>query len=427
MHPSESNEHKRIKELFRDHLKKWTGATLEEYPSSGHELDVLAMTPEGISIYVEIIWSASTQNFYRDMSMIQSSDANIKIVVVNPRILSNKNFQREFEKVAISQRKLGFAMHGELVDGSRVLEDKSYADNELKQVIIELLSQVQKHGKLFGKQVSVKLDEPKSADRVEERLLSNLFPITKFPATIFSSPTKIRRVFDAYTKLGRVVADHPFLPKNKRLYTFDDLRDPSSVFAPIIDRRYVLEELTSDWIQDDVKKNDLIYLFNIALEKYCRKRGMYYDKSHDRFVCLLENDKDRVFEWRAGSKFVKRRVARRVCGKDGRIIFCIHYASRLNFTLIDGNLFLKIEPTKTFTTDGFHPIRLEKLASLMSRYLSKEYNTAYLSSVRFWAKYLSKLDAKILIPAGNPTIEISTTPVGTNLPFGIASEKVMLT
>lgn len=424
MHSSESEEHKKIKTLICNRLREWTGATLQEYPSSGHELDVLAMTPDGVSIYVEIIWSESLQNFYRDMSMIQSSDANIKMVIASPRILANEKFQREFQKVAISQRKLGFAMHGELIDGNRVIGNDSYLENEFKAVVLELITHIQKYGKVVGKQVESKLPEPKSVDRVEEHLLSNLFTVTKFPSAIFSSPTDTRWVRDVFAKLGSDVADHPFLLKNKRIYTFDNLGDASSVFAPIINRNYILEERTSDWLHDDVKKNDLIYLFNLALEKYCKKRGMYYDWDHGRFVCLLKDGKDSVFKWRAGSKNIERKVARRVCGKDGLLLFCIHYASSLNFMLIDNTLFLKIEPTKTFTSDGFNPIRIEKLASLMSRYLSKEYNSAYLSSVRFWAKYLSRLDVKISIPAGNQLIEINAVPIGSRMPVGIANEKV---
>jgi hypothetical protein len=91
--------------------------------------------------------------------------------------------------------------------------------------------------------------------------------------------------------------------------------------------------------------------------------------------------------------------------------------------LVDSSLFLKIEPTKVFTYDGFKPIRKKKIASLMSRYLSKEYNSAYLSSVRFWAKFLSKLDVKISIPVGSQLIEIDTNPVGTQLPVGIADKE----
>jgi len=424
LHSSESAEHRKIKALISERLKEWTGATLEEYPSSGHELDVFAMTPDGISIYVEIIWSDSLQNFYRDMSMIQTSDANLKLVVVNPKLLSNEKCQREFEKVAISQRKLGFAMHGDLIDGDRVIKDHVYLETEFKRIVLELLAHVQIHGKVLGKQSELEPPEPKAVDKVEEHLLSNLFAVTRFPSALFSAPTQVRRVADVFVKLGRDVGDHPFLLKSKRLYAFDGLKDPSSIFGPVIHKDQIIEEQSLEWLQDDVKRNDLVYLFNIALEKYCRKRGMYCDKDHDRFVCLLDDGKDNVFGWRAKTKRVERRVARKVCGKDGKLLFCIHYASSLKFIVIDNRLFLKIEPTKTFTSDGFNPIRIEKLASLMSRYLSKEYNSAYLSLVRFWAKYLSRLDVKIAIPAGNQVIEIDTAPVGALMPVGITNEKV---
>jgi hypothetical protein len=96
----------------------------------------------------------------------------------------------------------------------------------------------------------------------------------------------------------------------------------------------------------------------------------------------------------------------------------------MNFMYINESLFLKVEPTKVFTSDGFKPIRKGKLASLMSRYLSKEYNSLYLSSVRFWAKFLSRLDAKLSIPIGNQLIEIDTSPAGTHMQVGIAHEEV---
>jgi hypothetical protein len=404
LHSSESVEHKKAKALISDRLKEWTGATLQEYPSSGHELDVFAITPDGISIYVEIIWSDSLQNFYRDLNMIQVSDANLKLVVVNPRMISNEKCQREFEKVAISQRKLGFAMHGDLIDGDRIIKDQVYLVTEFRQIVFDLLAHVQRYGKVVGKQSEFEPPKPKSVDRVEECLLSNLFPVTKFPSTIFSAPTEVRRVADVFMRLGREVGDHPFLLKSRRLYTFENLRDSSSIFGSVIQNKQITEEESLEWLRNDVKRNDIVYLFNIALEKYCRKRGMYFDREHDRFVCLLDDGKDKVFEWRAKTKRVERRVARKVFGKDGKLLFCIHYASSLRFIVIDNVLFLKIEPTRIFTSNGFTPIRVERLASLMSRYLSKEYNSAYLSLVRFWAKYLSRLDVKIVVPAGNQAI-----------------------
>ena len=133
MTPSESSQHRRIKNIIYAKLKEWTGATLEEYPSSGHELDVYAVTRVGISIYVEIIWTSSRTNFLRDMLMIQTSDADVKLVVVSPEILTNDEFQRQFEKVAISQRRLNFAVHGSFIDGDRILNEHEYLETELKK------------------------------------------------------------------------------------------------------------------------------------------------------------------------------------------------------------------------------------------------------------------------------------------------------
>jgi len=424
MSASESVEHKKIKDLISAKLKDWAGASIEEYPSSGHELDVFAVTRDGISIYVEIIWSDSLQNFFRDMSMIQTADADIKLVVVSPKILRNEKCQREFEKVAISQRKLGFAMHGDLIDGTIIIENSGYLEKKFREIVIDLINHVQKYGKVIGKQIEFQPKEPRSVDKLKEQLLSNLFPVIKFPSSIFSSPTDVRKVAEVFKRLGPAIADHPFLPKNKRLYTFDNLRNPSSLFSPIISKNDITEEQTSEWLRDSDERNDLMYLFHLSLEKYCKKRGLYFDKKHDRFVCQLKDEKDDTFTWRAGSKIVSRKVAKRVFGKSGNHLYCTHYAADLKFMFIDDKLFLKIEPTITFTSDGYHPIRIEKLASLMSRYLSKQYNNTYLSLVRFWAKYLSKLDVTISIPAGEPVIEVSVNPIATPVSVGIVNETV---
>jgi len=74
LHISESFEHKKIKDSISVKLREWFGVSVKEYPSSGHELDIFAVTPDGISIYVEIIWSDTSTNFFRDMSIILEED-----------------------------------------------------------------------------------------------------------------------------------------------------------------------------------------------------------------------------------------------------------------------------------------------------------------------------------------------------------------
>ena len=423
MTSSESLQHRKIKEIICEKLKEWTGATLQEYQSSGHELDVFAVTPTGISIYVEIIWSSSRSNFFRDMTMIQSSDADVKLVVVSPRVLSNEKYQREFEKVAISQRRLNFAMYGDFIDGERMLNEPDYLETEIKGVVLGLLKHVQTRGKVMRSRVQFEPPKPSSADEIGEHLLSNLFPVKKYPSTIFVSPTSVRYVREVYEKLGREIEKHPFLLKSKKLYTFDDLRKSSSPFLPIISKDEIARENFSDWVYDGNRRNDLLYLFNTALRKYCQNRGLHYYKKRDRFVCLLRNGRTNFFRWRPETKFVTRRIAELVKGKEGDVLYCRHYAASLRFMLLDNDLFLKIEPTMTFTYNGYRSIRSTKLASLMSRYLSKQYNSEYLSIVRFWGKFLSKLDVTISIPAGEEAIEIDSRPIATPVSVGIAKEK----
>lgn len=141
----ESGQHDRIKSMISERLKAWTGATLEEYPSSGHELDIYAMTPDSISLCVEIIWSNSVANFHRDLIIVQSSDANVKLVIASPGIKAK--CQREFEKVALAQRKLGYSIHGDLIDGQKILEDPEFVETEFRKIFTETLDQARKSRK----------------------------------------------------------------------------------------------------------------------------------------------------------------------------------------------------------------------------------------------------------------------------------------
>ncbi|MEM3752710.1 MAG: hypothetical protein QXM65_07180 [Candidatus Bathyarchaeia archaeon] len=420
---SESTEHKEIKNIISSKLQEWTGASLEEYLSAGHELDIFAVTPNGISICIEIIWSPTKQNFYRDLSLIQQSDANIKLLIASPEILANEDYQRDFSKVAISERRKGITMYGELINGAKILEDTKYIETEFKNIVLGLIDQAQSEGKTPTKEIIP--PEAPSPDKKQELLMSNLFPVIKYPSTIFSSPTDIKTEPEVFKNLGDEISRYPFILKSKRLYTFHNLKSPSSPFKPIILTNEILEELTYEWIKNGAKRNDLIRLLNLTLRVYCQERGMRYDKKHRRYTCLLKEDgKDNIFSWRAGSKFVHRTIAKKVYSKQGGLLYCRHYAAELRFMFLDDNIFLKIEPTITFTSDGYNPFRLDKLASLMSRWLPKQYNNTYLLLVRFWAKYLSKLDVTISIPAGDQKIEIATTPMAVPIEIGIAKETI---
>ncbi len=257
MSSSESIQHKRIKEIIRDKLKEWTDAGIEEYQSSGHYLDVFAVTSSGITISVEIIWSSSRGNFFRDLSLIQSSSANAKFVVASPKVLNNEEFQREFEKVAIAQQRYNVAMHGEFIDGERVLNDPDYVETELKQCVMKLIRKVKIRGKTVGVQAIFEPPQPRHPDRIQENLISNLFPVIDYPKEIFVGPTSIKKRALFYKKLGSKIDPYSFLPKNNKLYTFNDLRNPDSPFREVLSTSKISIEKTDDWIASDEKRNDL--------------------------------------------------------------------------------------------------------------------------------------------------------------------------
>jgi len=90
---------------------------------------------------------------------------------------------------------------------------------------------------------------------------------------------------------------------------------------------------------------------------------------------------------------------------------------------IDDDIFLKIEPTMTFTHDGYRPLRPNRIISLLSRWLPRQFNNTYLLLVRFWAKFLSRLDVVISIPVGEQKIEVAANPMFTRTTVGITDER----
>jgi hypothetical protein len=139
---SETSEHRELKALFEAKLREWFGLSITEYPSSGHELDIIGMTHDGVKIYVEIVWSHSRTHFFQDMNMLQQSDAEVKVVVASPQIIKDAYMLREFTKVAVTQAEKGQCIHPEIIDGERLLSDSNYVDRQVKGVFTSLVDKV---------------------------------------------------------------------------------------------------------------------------------------------------------------------------------------------------------------------------------------------------------------------------------------------
>jgi len=139
----ESEEHKRIKEIVLENLKTLYGSALKEYPASGNIHDIKAVTSDGISIFVENVWASSKSNFQRDLTILHRSTDKVKIFIVNPKIMKSESFVREFEKTRMTEREKGFQV-SDMIDGSKILTEPSYVQNEFSRIVKELVGEARK-------------------------------------------------------------------------------------------------------------------------------------------------------------------------------------------------------------------------------------------------------------------------------------------
>jgi hypothetical protein len=139
----ETEEHRRIKEIVSDFLTMQYDSTLNEYPDSGNISDVMAVTNDGISVFVENVWTSSKNNFQRDLNILQRSTAEVKIFIVNPKILQDVSLRREFVKTRMTEKKKGFQVSG-MIDGSKVLNEPDYVAKEFRKIVMKLVTEASK-------------------------------------------------------------------------------------------------------------------------------------------------------------------------------------------------------------------------------------------------------------------------------------------
>ena len=166
----ESTQHKEIKKLLETKLKDWFGLSITEYQSSGHESDVLGVTSDGLKIYIEVIWAHSQSQFHKDMSMLQQSDADVKLVVGSPKILNDASMVREFTKVAISETEKDHCIHPEMLDGEKILSDSKYVDIDLKEILKSLVDKASR---------KLSQEKPVTKPYFEKRLDEILIPLVE--------------------------------------------------------------------------------------------------------------------------------------------------------------------------------------------------------------------------------------------------------
>ena len=283
---------------------------------------------------------------------------------------------------------------------------KSYIKNALEPSRIEFdkTSDIFTHNCYEQICEIAKVSPPRISMEQRERLFSNLLLVKRSPQIITHSPTN----YKDHRKLKRQIKGFipPFCIFDGRLYTLSDLRDSLCSLRNFCDVSDIADLSVEQWITDEIRRNDYIFLLNQLLGIHLRKCGLRYnpDLRCNYFPRQDEMNPEFKQDWlnvRTGRAATTRTVVKHF--HYGYDRFWRHLAANLSFKSIGRSWYLEIIPKYFFTEDGKIPYDNIKIGPYTTKIKAVERNMHVLNHVLFWADFLSghkpsieiKLDFKI--------------------------------
>lgn len=268
------------------------------------------------------------------------------------------------------------------------------------------------------------------ADRVDERLVSNLLRVASLPPKVYYAPTQLRQKQDI-----RKHCEHPppFILRDGCLYTFSDLNKSEDLRRSLKEGARVSSDDFADWFSDPEYSRRAIELLNVSLRQHAWAKWLRFDNSRGRyFFAPFKKSRPKRIAWMLGGQRRWREVTtphtRRVKQEDGNFkevpFGWRHQGIRANFMLVMDKLMLRIEPTYLLTKDdGKTPRTSRWVGPILSHWLNQERNGQILRSLRFWSLVIAR-GSELCIETGGGPIVVDLTPVSGMLDFGIASDQM---
>jgi len=286
--------------------------------------------------------------------------------------------------------------------------------------------------------------DTKDPDTIEERLTSNIYPVLSLPKFIWSSDTAHTSYKPAIEKVSGMGPIPIFMLKDKKLFSFSDLTKPNNPLRQIISLDKIEKFHIKEWQDDEIRSNWFMELLGKCLFYQLRSKGLSYDDKHRRhfFPSHRRGTGELLIEWIPTKRNTKRLLVIAVKNPTtGNVAYWKHHAAKIQFINLNGIPFLQILPGYTFTTDGHNPVDPKRAGKLSSRWMHDEYNSRFIYNLAFWVYFLrtirfettldenkinhiSSLEQKNLISirTGGSNINISTTPMTSDMHVGIESD-----
>lgn len=258
--------------------------------------------------------------------------------------------------------------------------------------------------------------DPPKPELKQETIHSSLLPLTHLPQAIFAAPCQYGdRQEDDVKQHLKYPADPAelvrFLIRDKKLFSFHDLRNPNGPFSQVIDLSAVERFRSNKFWQDVEGHRRFITLLNRALYKYTALLGVRFDPAHYRFYFpVMESGKERLVTYRPLNKQSdERKVAwepkRRSTG-EGKGYWC-HLAADLRFhRMADDQWCFSIRPERHLTSDGVTPLPPARIGKRVTSMKARMYNDKYLSEVNFWRDFLANGSPRFVLNFGSQSAVI---------------------
>lgn len=235
----------------------------------------------------------------------------------------------------------------------------------------------------------------------KERIFSNLLELTRHPATIWVGRTHLRYAGQIWSALRESKGEVPgsWLLRSHAVMSFTNLAEHP--WGEVCDLGTVEEFATSEWSQasDPVRQREFVELLNRTLAMQLFPEVRYWDR--EGCFAVWGTIKAGTLKRTYSSLRRKSRIAiitkyEKEIAEGRRFEWLRHLAFRGHFRRLENTWYLEITPTYRFTKDGvtldrFHESRLKGIKRL-------EGNRAVLSSVLYWADYLSSFSALFEAP-----------------------------
>ena len=256
----------------------------------------------------------------------------------------------------------------------------------------------------------------KPPNLIREPLHASILPLSHLPLAVFAADTdytkaNVRDLFDVLNNQNKRSTLYAFELRDKKLYTFYDLRQVGNPFKGTYDQSTVEMLRSADlWGLPDEHRL-YVALLNRTLRGFLNRKRISYDDRHYRYFFMPEEEeRKRKFTYKSlsGRRTTKSVVNNPITRATGQPKpYWVHLAASLSFHHIASRQWvLTIRPERYLTRDGFAPYSHTSIGKTVTRIKSTMYNWQYLQEIQLWREFITGAQPRQILNFGKQSIVV---------------------